>query len=1116
MGRKSNPNTDDLLSGRARPVADALLRAIYEQNPTDRGLSRKEMERRYARKAQLQSLLINHHGAALVVERDSADERIVLLRHRSIDSPGTHARIDTLDDDARAFVRAALDRGGPDAEPAMAAVAEHPRRGREAPLTELGAARAAIAEYDLDGARAILSAHIEHDGEDVEAASLLVELLVDHLGLDADALGLPLQAAPARDRRIRARLAVAGARVALSEGRYADVARALKVDDLELVADSVAAVRADLAKRIGEKRREAEASLQQTVSSLPPADRIAAARGLLAIHPDSDVGRRIVRDAESALASSASVAAIAAAEEAYARGDDGHAAALLRRALPHAVDRAAIESRLVALERTIADRERDARVAHVAATFAGTVTEPGIAAYLALNDDCRRRLRAMVAVEALEWAEALLARGLPPRAIVSALVALWRATLDPGAAAAIVPHAPVLDALAPAQRILARLEEDKRTGRAARAHAAVASARSAMEDGRADEALRRLSAIPLVDLAPAAADERAALLGQIELRQERERLIAMFHANVDSTFFAAREAVEALATRHPADPTLPLTEWQDRVEQNIARAFGFADQRVAVPIEQLPWVVETFGSEDVTRCVADIDGRPHVLHLHVHGMFLCVFVIDADRQTIVRQMTMRAPLPFSDREFTWDGAVLRVLGSRGALTVDTDRGRVLGWTGVGGDPAQLRIDDAFLTHDGQYAWLQSQRAGHASGFDILNLVNERGIRRLAGWHARAIAGSPPLVQIDTDGGSTICDARGQVVERWQGRMFNAIARLPSERGWVHSRSAPNGEAGDVELWIRRGQHDSVRAIRLPGTDGTRRSCLFAAGERMAFAYFDADATVLSYFRDDGDTLHLDGELHVPDALDVYTDGSGLRALSLWSTVEGARVVDLAGEVPAPTETIALPLPSVRSLTCTRSPFEIAEQALADADIVACHAALDAVDARVVANEDRAHLFHLRALAALYEGDHERATRATAECAALDPILCPFHVLARFPHDPDVAAFLAAIADADAALDAGDPQRALAALDVRVVHRARELQSQARIAAAWLELGDTSIRPTFAQFHALAAFVASQADKFSKESLLPGRRWPAAKLRALAKRSIAWLAVGDPFYVPSVG
>ncbi len=1113
---KRAPTAAELLNGRAHPAADAILRCIQEENPTDRGLPRRETERRYALKARLQSLLIKHHGPSLSIERDERDERVILLRHRVGEEAATHAMIDSLDEDARAFVRGVLDRGErePDVAPPETTGGSKSKRGTV--LDGVSEARAAIEEYDLERARVILDALLVDDSDDVEAAALLTELLVDHLALDDEALALELGKVAQRDLRVRSRLAIATARVALADGRDADAARAIEGVDAALVADSLAPLREEIAKRRLALRNEAEARLQLAVRSVGPADALAAARALLASFPESEVARRVGRDAEREIGRALSDAAVARADRAVASNDLDRAAVCLREALPNAQDRALLEARLTSVERDIAARDRSVRTTNAIAQISRSCNEAAIATYLALDDAARDGVRRELALQVLDWAETLRIRGSAVKTVATAVVALARAMGDARAAHEILPYASVLADVPEAQRLYAQLEQEKRDERTRRARTMLEDARSAVREGRNDDAAKRLGVIRTSDLSSDEVADRAALLAGIEHRRQRDRLVATYHATVESKPFAAQEALALLVARHRGDPTLSLDEWCGRTDERIARSFRFTFERTAIPLADVPWLVEAEGGEDAARLVAEIDGRPHLLIAHVHGMFLCVFIVDADREVIVTRMSLRAWGQMTSADCVWDGTTLRMLSRAGALTVDTASGRVVGWTGFEGDPATLRMDDALLAHDGVYAWLHGGQAGHAPAFDIVNLENERGVRRLAGWSARTIPGVPPRVQVHGENGTTIYDARGQVLDRWDGTSFDALVRMPSGNAWVHSRGSLEGTAGEIELWIRRDDGGLVRAVGVPGTDRSRRHCLFTAGDRVVLLCRDEERTRLLYFREEGDGLVLDDESPVPREVDVSTDECARRAFSVWSTLEGPRIVNLERPQVLPSEAGTLALPQLRWISCGRAPpFELAEQALADGDSAACHSALDALSSLVIGEDQRAHAFHLRALAALIEGDDERALRAVTDGAAIDVGMCRFdsllEYLERRDTDSDVAAFLRAVADADAALDAGDPHRALTALDVRVVHWAQELQSQARLAATWLELGDTANPPEFAQYHALVAFIASHGDPYANEALIPRRKWSAAKLKELAKRALDWLAVGDPSY-----
>jgi hypothetical protein len=82
----------------------------------------------------------------------------------------------------------------------------------------------------------------------------------------------------------------------------------------------------------------------------------------------------------------------------------------------------------------------------------------------------------------------------------------------------------------------------------------------------------------------------------------------------------------------------------------------------------------------------------------------------------------------------------------------------------------------------------------------------------------------------------------------------------------------------------------------------------------------------------------------------------------------------------------------------------------------------------------------------------------------------------------------------------------------VVREAREVQSLARLARAWLlepdeKLPEGEVLDGFVRRLALTRFIVAHAEKtptLRRELPFPGARWDGAKLDALAKEVNAWL------------
>ena len=166
---------------RGCPVDIAVLfREIHAVNPTDRGLPPAEQAARYARKAALQSQLIDLHGEVLEVAPDPNDEDLVSIRHTSGQRDAAHARVSALDDDARAWVRDRLAQA-PRVAQVATGPAPAPRPVSPAALDLLAAGRRALDDYDFDEARRCFQAAVAAAPGAPAPLLALVELLVDHL-----------------------------------------------------------------------------------------------------------------------------------------------------------------------------------------------------------------------------------------------------------------------------------------------------------------------------------------------------------------------------------------------------------------------------------------------------------------------------------------------------------------------------------------------------------------------------------------------------------------------------------------------------------------------------------------------------------------------------------------------------------------------------------------------------------------------------------------------------------------------------------------------------------------------------------------------------------------------
>ncbi len=199
-----------VLGRREAISAERLVQLIHEVNPTSRDLDREQAIRRYRLKSELQSLLVERFSDELEVEPEKVPG-MVGLRHRFVGADACHARIDELSEQARSWVRRELDLRAT-TEPASRQANLTPAvAARENPSSDrVQSGRTALAEYDYERAQGEFEAALAEG--DPEAAISLLELLIDHLGLYAEALSLELPASMQEREQVRGLLALAAAR----------------------------------------------------------------------------------------------------------------------------------------------------------------------------------------------------------------------------------------------------------------------------------------------------------------------------------------------------------------------------------------------------------------------------------------------------------------------------------------------------------------------------------------------------------------------------------------------------------------------------------------------------------------------------------------------------------------------------------------------------------------------------------------------------------------------------------------------------------------------------------------------------------------------------------------
>jgi hypothetical protein len=544
----------DRLLARRSMSARELIDLIYEVNPTGRELDKHEAAHRYHIKRRLQSELLQRFADEMEVVPDLR-EGVVLLRHKFLGRAASHAVVAELDEEARAWVRLQLDLGtaaspwpGPAETPEdrlrhgagqKRKRHQHPLPGLSDPTqgAQVAAAleegRAALAEYDFEAAReAFARAHTLAPDAPAPLAALL-DLLVNQLGLDQDAVDVAESVASAAldNPSCRAALALAAARLgdrgrALAWGQdlvgvpAAEVLRvlaeqALRAGDLVYASEALERARyclpadperillqEELARMRAAAMADEEAELGRLLAAGFRAAAIALARRIVAAHPSSTPARALLREEAAQERRARQQEHFQQARAACGKGhfkQARQALASARELGPH--------DELATFERDINEAEARAKqIVHEQGLeqLRARLSDPaspderkaGLAAYLVLDGRDRATVRAGCAAKEMDWLDEIASRRLASRAeeLAGAVLAARTAAAlleagDPeGAEKAVTAQRGLLSDYDFGRALLTRVDQERHARLQSQALTDLDKARAVLEAGDGEEA----------------------------------------------------------------------------------------------------------------------------------------------------------------------------------------------------------------------------------------------------------------------------------------------------------------------------------------------------------------------------------------------------------------------------------------------------------------------------------------------------------------------------------------------------------------------------------------------------------------------------------------------------
>lgn len=1183
-------DANDVLAGRIPIEAGELLDHIHAINPTGRSLGAADERRRYELKARLQSLLIQKFHEDLVMTADA--QGIVAIRHRYLGQDACHARLDELEEDARARVRWLMD---------IAEDADLVSEGMTMPSGSLVAAgtspleqgRAALAEFDFEAARAHFErAAVGANGDPVAARELL-ELLVDHLALDQEALAIESRLAPraAVDAGVRTLLAVAASRsgdaaaahrllhglggpraadawcalaeAAIKQGACDDLDRCIaRLAESDPAHPEIVRLRGEASRVRADARMPDEQELLRVAEGGDDAAVEAAARKLLARWPDSPVAGRILGRIQSHRRSTEAERLVARARVALAEGDVGRATELCRQARAVGADTKALLEQIREADAAQRCAREDAELAAVCVRLADADLRPGLAAFLALEPELRRRIRNQVDVPMLEWIEQATAHHKNARhgAIIDAVLAIAASADalacgdDEHALAVLDPHGPhgsliagvarVSELRAEAHRRIAARRHDAATEALAQAQGALAAGDLELCERLCDHTGRR-------DLDAAQRPEfdqvRHDLRERRDVVRRRER-IDQLAASGD--LVTARRELDGLLAQGlvGGDHALASRARLDELRAELRRTWCLRSEDAGERRDHPDPVGELLGSLPYYESSAPwlVAGGRELVVATAEGPHVFLGRVSVDDSRLLDRRYLRTPEPIGALlSTTIDGDMLWLAGETGrVLQVPWTTGEPVRWLSLAPFLTGVeRIERVFLLPGCTHVWFEASVPGGESSNRVVEVETWRLRRELpASRYLRPLVEGAASCVIGAayDGGVVRYTERGALAEEiaaCAGMRVSAVTVDPDgELVVVGTRFDEAGEAGELEIMtVQMGRTLHRQSLRESSSDRAV-CCASARGPGLLVVHYsvefdDARLVVSRFGAPEFAPVYA---VQAPSEIILAQDGDATQVVGLWDSARGVEISRLGVQPPTFGDMARArerwSVPAIADYFSCGSPggeeedaklLAAADQAARRGDWQEVRALLEGVPLDSVASRWTAHHCHLLGLAWLRTGaevtrvkevwqiglprEQEAGRYFTCRLDAclelIEPMPDPLPDTWWSAETSVVRQLRGAITMADKLLAAGAPHAALAVMRRRAVTRTRELQSTARLVAAWLAI-DPQHDDCFDKAIALARFVELNTRR-TLDLPIQGA-WRPEQLTEIAGQAEQWL------------
>ena len=735
---------------------------------------------------------------------------------------------------------------------------------------------------------------------------------------------------------------------------------------------------------------------------------------------------------------------------------------------------------------------------------------------------------------------------------------------DEATLALLEPHRSLIAGLARANELQAEARDRIAARRRAAAARALDQARLALARDDLETCERLCDQVDGRDLDRALRPALDQVRHELRERHERRRGQAMVdHLVASGDLIGARHELEALlaADRVEVAHSAALRQRLDDLRAELRRAWCVCANDVGEQPDPHDLVGELLGRLPYAEAALPwlaLGGRELVV-ASAEGPHLFLGRVSVDDRRLRERRYLRAPAPL--------GELISATVAGNSLWLIGDAGRVLHVSWTTGEPVRWlsldrfligaeRIERGFVASGGKYLWLEVSLPGGLPQDRVIEIEPWRLRRELPAarsFHPLVAGSSSGVIGAGLDGGAVRYTERGAVVEEIAAgaRMRVSAVVIDPDRELVVLGSRPDG-TGEIEI-VRTRAGRTIHRRTLVATSGeSTHRCVSAREPGLLAVHHHVEHEDAEQ---DGN-WHRDVQLAVfrfidPDLVPVYAtpapwdlvfaqDADAAQAVCLWDSSCGVELERLGSQPPAFGDAIGLRArwvaPSLdRHFSCGTAAADAGDTALLftanraaeRGDWREVRTLLEGVPPDSVAPEWLAHHCHLLGIAWLRTGaeaarvrelwqlgwSREPAVDRLFKCRLdvcleiVEPLPDPLPDAWWGPGASLVRQLRGVIASADRLTAAGQPRAALEVMRRRAVTGNHELQSAARLAAAWLAVPPSGTDDRFSAAIALARFVtlaAARAPGLRVFDLPIEGAWSRDQLTSLAERAQQWL------------